>query len=312
MSSFLEKQQNLFQKALSSASSKLSNKKTTGVGGGGAVTGSPSLAPPSPSPSIGSTTSRNDATPSGGAPKRKRQDVVYSQPEATGSGGEMGTQMVYALSYLRDRSQETKTLHDVLGHLSLLNRDDGYKERFVENLRRHPRVDFTPDESVTEQKWHVGTYRYRPVIPGVRDKATLLRFLQERTDSSGVQVKDLKDGWVDCEPALTELQGARKILVIRTKKEENPKHVFLDDPDLSSQVDAEFRTMWMRVAVPKVDELPRKLMAVGQKPASDEVNTGPKIPMKQKQQKKRAGRKMGRVTNTHMQDILKDFSGVKR
>jgi transcription initiation factor TFIIE subunit beta len=138
-------------------------------------------------------------------------------------------------------------------------------------------------------------------------------FLQERTDSSGVQVKDLKDGWAECETPLSELEGARKILVIRTKKEGNPKHVFLDEPALSSEVDAEFRTMWMHVPVPKVDELPRKLTAVGQKPASDDpALTAAKVPIKQKQQKKRAARKVGRVTNTHMQDILKDFSHVKK
>jgi transcription initiation factor TFIIE subunit beta len=308
--SYLEKQQSLFKASLSSASSKLANKKAA------ASASTTKASPPSPATSIGSTTSRNDAgTPSTAATgtKRKRQDIVYSQPETTGSGTEIGTNVVYALHYLQGRQLETKTVQAILGHLSLLTRDDVFKEQFVENLRLNPQVEFHPAEGVTEQKWHSGHYQYRPKIPGVRDKASLLKFLQMRRESNGVEVKHLKDGWSECEAPLGELEGQHKILLIRTKKEGVPKHVYPDDPALTHGVEDEFKKMWMRVAVPKVDELPRKLVAVGQKPASaDPTAGGAKAPVKKKEQKRRAARKMGKVTNAHMQDILKDFSGARR
>lgn len=309
-SSYLESQRAAFKGSLTSAASKLSNKKTTTSSSSAAA-----AAPASPSPSVGSTTSRNDAAPPTGTPpgKRKRNDAtIYSQPENTGYGDQIGTQMHFALSYLREKNG-AKTLDDVLGHLSLMKQGDGYKENMAEMLRRHPRVDFIPAPDVTEQIWSVGKYAYRPIIPGVKDQTSLLRYLQARKDASGVAVKDLKDGWPDCEPALAALEGAHKILVIRTKKEGNPKHVYLDDPSLSVEIDGEFKNMWLRVPIPKSEELPRKLMSVGQKPTSEDPLAGNKnVAQKAKPQKKRAARRGGNVTNKHMEGVLKDFSHLKK
>lgn len=309
MSSYLESQRAAFKGSLTSAASKLSNKKTT-TSSSAAVT-----APASPSPSVGSTTSRNDAAPPTGTPpgKRKRNDAtIYSQPENTGFGDQIGTQMHFALAYLREKN-ESKTLDDILGHLSLMKQSDGYKENMAEMLRRHPRVDFIPAPDMTEQIWSVGKYAYRPIIPGVKDQTSLLRYLQSRKDASGVAVKDLKDGWPDCEPALAALEKAHKVLVIRTKKEGNPKHVYLDDPSLSVEIDAEFKNMWLRVPIPKSEELPRKLMSVGQKPASeDPLAVNKNVVQKAKPQKKRVTRRGGNVTNKHMEGVLKDFSHLKK
>lgn len=306
-SSYLESQRAAFKGSLTSAASKLSNKKTTAA----------AAAPASPSPSVGSTTSRNEApapAPTGTPPgKRKRNDTtVYSQPENTGFGDQIGTQMHFALSYLREKSG-VRTLDDVLGHLSLTRQSEKYKETVAEMLRRHPRVDFIPDPELTEQTWTVGKYAYRPVIPGVKDQTSLLRYLQARKDASGVSVKDLKDGWPDCEQTLSELEKVHKILVIRTKKEGNPKHVYLDDPSLSVDIDPEFKGMWLRVPIPKAEDLPRMLSAVGQKPASEDPSAGGKpAAQKAKPQKKRAARRGGNVTNKHMEGVLKDFSHMKK
>ncbi|SPO04915.1 related to transcription initiation factor IIE, beta subunit [Cephalotrichum gorgonifer] len=305
-SSYLESQRAAFKGALNSAASKISNKKS--------IT--------SPSPSIGSTASRDKeaattaasgaVTPAEGTTKRKRNDTtVYSQPENTGFGDQIGTQMHFALSYLREKNG-AKTLDDVLGHLSLVKQPDEYKETVAEMLRRHPRVDFIPQPDLTEQTWRVGRYAYRPVIAGVKDKTSLIAYLQARKDASGVAVKDLKDGWPDCEPALASLEKAHKILVIRTKKEGNPKHVYLDDASLSVAIDDEFKNMWLRVPIPKSEDLPRKLTAVGQKPTSEDPTGGVSTVVKPKQQKKRATKKSGNVTNKHMEGVLKDFSHLKR
>jgi len=304
MSSYLESQRAAFKGALNSAASKIQTKKPT----------IPVPRPPaSPSPSIGSTTSRNEpATTSTPPGKRKRTDIVYSQPENTSFGDQIGTQMHFALTYLREKNGP-KSLDDILGHLSLMKHGEQYKETFAEMIRRHPRVEFIPQPDVTEQKWNMGKYTYRPIIPGVKDKTSLLKFLQNRKDASGVAVKDLKDGWPDCEPALAELEKLHKVLVIRTKKENNPKHVYLDDPSLSSEIDSEFKNMWLRVPIPKPEELPRKLQAVGQKPTSDDPTAGGKIvAAKPKPQKKRTTKRVGKVTNTHMEGVLKDFSHLKR
>lgn len=300
MSSYLENQRGALKDAISSGAAKAQNKRSI------------PKAPDSPSPSIGSTTSRNDGAAGTPPAKRKRQDIVYSQPENINFGDQIGTQMHFALTYLREKN-EPKSLDDILGHLSLMKHPEQYKETFTEMIRRHPRVEFIPEPDVTEQKWDSGKYAYRPIIAGVKDKTSLLKFLQGRKDASGVAVKDLKDGWPDCEPALTDLEKEHKILVIRTKKENNPKHVYLDDPSLSCEIDPEFKTMWLRVPIPKPEELPRKLQAVGQKPTSEDPSIVNKVAaQKAKPQKKRITKRAGKVTNTHMESVLKDFSQTKR
>ncbi|KAF4777285.1 transcription initiation factor IIE subunit beta [Colletotrichum paranaense] len=299
MSSLLEKQKAMFSSSLASAASKLQSKST-------------SLAPPSPSPSVSSmaSASKNDTTASG---KRKRDPnaIVYSQPQNTSFGQEVFTQMQYALEWLKGKD-EPKTATEIFDHLGQTRSTDKHKQQLVEGMRRHPRIQWVPDPKMSEQTWRTGTYVHRPIIPGVKDKMTLLRHLQSKRDAEGTNVKDLKDGWPDCDQALMELEREHKILIVKTKKEQHPRAIWLDDATLHHHVDDEFKRMWNVVEVPSTDDIVKKLVSVGQKPASADPSTIKKVDSK-KQQKKRAVRRTGKTTNTHMEHLLKDYSHmVKR
>ncbi|EOO01800.1 putative transcription initiation factor iie subunit beta protein [Phaeoacremonium minimum UCRPA7] len=303
MSSFLERQQAAFSGSLASAASKIS---------GGAKR---PLAPPSPSPSVASTTSAAPGA-SGSTPtknnKSKRPDgaTIYSQPENTGVGTELGTNMLYAVQNLKEKDRPL-TLAEIVDNLSVSRREEAYHMALVDRLRNNPRIQWVPDPKLSEQTWKSGTYVHRPIIPNVKNKVQLLGFLQKKKDANGVAVKDLKDGWPSCEDAIGELEREHKILVVRTKKDNHPRMVWIDDASLWHPVDPEFQNMWHKVEVPSLDDIVRRLSQVGQKPTSEDPRLKKIAAPKVEKKKKRAVRRSGKTTNTHMEHLLKDFANHK-
>ncbi|KAK3186215.1 transcription factor TFIIE beta subunit, TFIIEB, Tfa2 [Lecanicillium sp. MT-2017a] len=298
MSSYLEKQSSAFRGTLASAASKLSNPTSTKAA---------SLAPPSPSPSAAS----DSATPTA---KRKRDVApeVFSQPQMTGYGMDVKSHMKFAVDYLKSKAV-AKSMTDIIDHLSLRSNSDDHKQALADGLRGHPRVEWKPDASVSEQTWKSGTYAYQPVIPNVTDAVSLLAYLQRKTDASSVSVRDLKDGWPECEDTIDSLEAKHKILVKRTPRDNVPRHVWLDDPSLHHPVSPEFQGMWRRVQIPSIDDMHRKLLNVGQKPTSEDPRKAAAAAgNKPKQQKKRASKKIGKATNVHMAHLMQDYSNMRR
>jgi transcription initiation factor TFIIE subunit beta len=238
--------------------------------------------------------------------------VPYSQPQLTGYGAEVKTQMTFAVEYLKKKG-DTKTITEIIDHLSLRGYDEEHKRELAEGLRGHPRVDWKPDASLSEQTWKTGTYAHRPIIPNVKDATSLLGHLQAKTDASGVSVKDLKDGWPDCEDTLAKLEQEHRILVVRTKKDNLPRYVWPNDASLHHSVQPEFQAMWHRVPLPSIDDMHRKLVSVGQKPTSEDPHKAAQgQAAKPKQQKRRAGKRIGKATNVHMAHLMQDYSGMRR
>jgi transcription initiation factor TFIIE subunit beta len=296
MSSYLERQQNSFTSGLSAAASKLSGGKRP-------------LAPPSPSPSITSTTSAAAGT----TPTKKDRDVptVFSQPANTGTGNSLLAQMTYVIDWLKQKD-EPKTVHEILEYISGRNKSQEEQEEFANFVRNNPHIQWIPDPSLSEQTWRSGTYLHRPLIPNVKTKTQLLGYLQKRVDAQGVSVKDLKDGWADCEAAIDDLEREHRVLVVRWKKDNHPKTVWINDASLVHPVDPEFQTMWHKVEVPGVDMIVQRLSAVGQKPTSEDPRLKMIATPKVEKKKKRATRRQGKATNTHMEHLLKDYSHLKR
>lgn len=273
------------------------------------------LAPPSPSPSVASTTSAL-AGPGTAAstPKKKRPGDgvdIFSQPALTGTGTELGTQMVYAVNHLKEKDKEL-SITDIVDHLTRRPVAEQEWTELVENLRKHPRVKWTPDPSLTEQNTRSGTYRHNPVIPGVKSKETLLAYLQAKKDAMLVHVKDLEDGWPKDRlyPAITELEREHKILVVRTKKDNHPRYVWQDDPSLWHDVDHEFQAMWHKTNIPALDDINRLLLQAGQKPASEDPRLkviNAKVEKAKPKKKKKAPRNL---TNTHLKGHLSMFKDL--
>ncbi|RYP44966.1 hypothetical protein DL768_008628 [Monosporascus sp. mg162] len=297
--------------------------------------GTKRLAPPSPSPSNASNASKTDGTPS----KRQKRDGVAAAsvrdnrgasptptPAAMAAanasyGNDMLTHLSYAVDFLKSKAAP-KTLQEILDHLSLQHTPESQQQQFAALMRKHPRMLFTPaprpkdgnkDKQQQQLSWKLGKYEFRPKIPGVKSKVALLEHLQAKTDASALAVKDLKDGWPDCDQAIDELEAEHRILVVRTRKENHAKFIWIDDPRLAHRVDPEFKAMWHRVEVPGVDDIVRKLTAVGQKPASEDPRLKKIETAAAKQKPKRRGNRGSKPQqNVHMSHLLQDYSSHRK
>ncbi|KFY53211.1 hypothetical protein V496_07816 [Pseudogymnoascus sp. VKM F-4515 (FW-2607)] len=297
MSSYLDKAQNAFKSNVQGAASRVSNKRTFAAA---------SASAPSPSPASQSTPS-----PSSKDQKRKRetQPVVYSQPSETGYGSDSYTQVTYIIEFLKKKG-EPKSFKEILEYMSFMGLPEQQKRTLAAILRKHGRLEWIPDPKKKVQTWDSGKFKHRPII-NVRTKDQLLAYLQRKADAQGVSVKELKDGWPDCEEAITELEKQHRLLVTRTKKDGHARMVWADDPTLRHPVEPEFETMWHRIELADPDDLVRKLIDAGQKPASEDPSKRVKAPPKAKDKKKRPPRKGGRTTNTHMEHLLRDFDHLR-
>ena len=305
MSSYLEKQQKAFKGNVTSAASKVSNAKRAN-----GLVSKPEAAP-SPAPSNASNTSISEKENN----KRKRDaalaasnaSTVYSQPAQTGYGQTAYTQVTYVIDFLKAKD-EPKTFDEILQYLSQMHAHEDSKKLIASILKRHERVTWKPDPELKAQSWSSGTFMHRPLI-NVRSKSQLISYLQAKMDAQGVSVKDLKDGWPDCEDAINELEAEHKILVTRTKKDNHARMIWSNDPTLVHKVDTEFQVMWNKIELPSVDDIVRRLMEAGQKPASEDPSKRIKAAAKPKEKKKKAPRKGGKVTNSHMAHLLVDYNG---
>lgn len=206
---------------------------------------------------------------------------VYSQPENSGFGSELGTQIHYTIELMKKKKVKLQ-IHEILCNLSLMNLPEARNLIFVEMLRRHTQVTFIPQSGITEQKWNLGWYIYRPVIPEVKGKISLLECLDSRP--LGVAVKDIHDHWYE------------HVLVTRTRGDGNLKHVFPDQPSLWTNVNEEFKEMWHKILIPKEGNQP--------KICTSRIHKA----QKKKFRKGRAPMTGVYTTNKHMEAVLKDFS----
>ncbi|KAI9745559.1 MAG: hypothetical protein M1818_001093 [Claussenomyces sp. TS43310] len=298
MSSYLERSQAAFQSNVTSAASKVSKPRML----------APSATAPSPVPSQASSTGDSKDL------KRKRenqsQNVVYSQPSDTGYGTDAYTQVTYIIEFLKKKG-DAKGFQEILEYLSQVNVPEHQKRTLAAILRKHGRIQWIPDAKLKVQTWESGFFKHKPIID-VRCRTELMAYLQRKSDAQGVSVRDLKDGWPDCEEALSELERQHFILVTRTKKDNHARMVWANDPTLVHAVDFEFTKMWYDVKLPDPDDLVRSLIEAGQKPASEDPSKRIKAPVKPKEKKKRPPRKGGRTTNTHMEHLLRDYDHLKR
>ncbi|KAF3062188.1 Transcription initiation factor IIE subunit beta [Daldinia childiae] len=233
--------------------------------------------------------------------------AVAAAAAAKDFGEHSNTHLSFAVEFLKEK-RSPRPLQEILDHLTLQPPPEDQQRAFVHSLKTHSRILFSPapkskGSSSQQPEWRTGTYEYRAKFPGVVSKIKLLEYLQQRKDQGGISIKDIKDGWPDCDTAIEELEREHKVMgSIRTRKDTHARIIWPDTPDLHHDVDPEFRVMWFQEALPSVDEMPRKLKALGQKATSEvkNVNLGQKAPPK----RKKASRVQKKFENEHMRNIF--------
>lgn len=140
----------------------------------------------------------------------------------------------------------------------------------------------------------------------IRSADDLLNFLRLQPTFKGTSVKELRDGWSGCLDAITKLEDDGKILVLRNKKENAARLVWANLGGEIGTIDEEFVDMWNKIKVPDSDNLYQALVNQLLKPTGADPNIIKKKPQQQEKKQKKARR--GKITNTHMKGILKDYS----
>ena len=217
---------------------------------------------------------------------RKKQRVSAG----AASGSHLATQLHLAVEYIKHHEHPV-TVKELQEHLAF-----DISKTLLPCLKEIGRIKYDAENKTLE---YVSMHN-------IRSSNDLMKFLQSQPTFKGVNVKDLRDGWFGCLEAINKLEEEEKIIVLRTKKENSPRYIWPNMGGSIGFVDEEFCRMWSTVKLPQVENLYHALVDQGLKPAGADPQVIRKKPL-QKEKKLKKPRK-GKITNTHMKGILKDYS----
>ncbi|SCV01784.1 LAMI_0G13718g1_1 [Lachancea mirantina] len=231
------------------------------------------------------------------SPTVKRPKTAGSVPSTSGAtsdgsltGTHLSTKLLLATEYIQERG-EAVPIPQIESYLSL-----SADNNVIPLLKNINKIKFDPKQNTLQ---YVSIY-------DVHSAEELLRLLRTQVTFKGISCKELKDGWPQCNEVVDEMEAKNRVLVLRTKKDNQPRFVWYNFGGPVGSVDEDFVKMWETCKLPQRGELPRKLTDLGLKPASVDPATVKKQSTRV-QAKKRKQRK-GKITNTHMAGILKDYS----
>lgn len=240
--------------------------------------------------------SNRNGVSNGNPNKRSGSDTITEaikrQKASTGgmSGSHLSTQLHLAVEYIKQHDFPISVIK-LQNYLSF-----DISGTLLPLLKEIDRIKFNPEDNTLE---YVSLHN-------IRSSDDLLNFLRSQPTFRGISVKELKDGWAGCLQAINELEEQSKILVLRNKKENTPRLVWANLGGEMGLIDDEFCDMWSNVKLPEPDSLYQALIDQGLKPTGADPQLIKKKPQQQEKKQKKARR--GKVTNTHMKGILKDYS----
>ncbi|KAH9816364.1 Transcription initiation factor IIE subunit beta [Teratosphaeria destructans] len=275
------------------------------------------------------TATPKPSTPTPSQPEKRSHDVAF--PAEVGAGKGILDRVQLAIEYAKKRSPETLSFDTIISYLSLPNELEQKKHLFHRALTNHPRIAYAPSaesqkaiavgSTPSEKAKAKDLFRYRPLHP-VTNGEELREYLSKQETAAGISVKELKDGWPDCASTIDALESQGHLLVLRNKKDNTARTLWLDNPSfhitkpsshppIVKQADLDFLERWMKIKLPANEmDIRNELERAGLTPTSavKEIRTQ----VAKKKERKRVERKNGKKTNTHLIGVLKDFSKMKK
>lgn len=231
---------------------------------------------------------------SGNGRKRLAEDSFQSMKKhrlnISMSGSHLSTRLHLAVEYIKqqDKPVAIDKLESYLG--------TDVTEALLPLLKEIDRIKYDPA---------TGTLEYMS-LHNIRTADDLLDFLRLQPTFKGTLVKELRDGWSGCMEAIQTLEESNRILVLRNKKENSPRLVWANLGGEIGTLDDEFVEMWNKIKIPEPENLYQALVDQSLKPTGADPNIVTKKPKREEKKQKKARR--GKITNTHMKGILKDYS----
>ncbi|KAI5284671.1 hypothetical protein KEM52_002800, partial [Ascosphaera acerosa] len=170
-------------------------------------------------------------------------------------------------------------------------------------LQTHPKITYDPHGAGGE-----GTLAFKPPH-NIRSADDLLAALHKQPTGNGLSVAALREGWPDAVTEINRLEKEGRLLVTRNKKEDFPKMVWPNDPTLIAYFDPEFKAIWEKVKIPDAETVVEELEKAGITPTNKSKVVKAKPTMERKKTKRT--RRGGKVTNTHMAGVLRDYSHLQ-
>ena len=207
------------------------------------------------------------------------------------------TDVVYAVNRLREKFPESIKKEDLVAFtLPVQKRDDATVQQFISQLSANPKVNY--DKGKDE-------FIFKPEH-NITDADSLLKYLQSQDTAMGIQVSKLKDGWQDAEDTINKLESEHRLLVTRNRKDNHPRMVWIDDPTLQAPLDQDFKDLWSQIQLPSVEDTIKELRKMNHKSTGEPTVQDSAV---KKPKEKRKNRRGTKITNTHMQNIFRDYSG---
>ena len=216
--------------------------------------------------------------------KRQRQN------DSALSGAHLSTRLHLAVEYIKLQDAPVP-ISKLQGYLSF-----DISDTLLPLLKEIDRIKYDPANNTLEYM----------SLHNIGNAEDLLNFLRLQPTFKGTSVKELRDGWSGCLDAIAELEEENKIIVLRNKKENAPRLVWANLGGEIGTVDEEFVEMWSKIRVPDRDSLYQALIDNSLKPTGADPHELKKKPQQQERKQRKARR--GKITNTHMKGILKDYS----
>ena len=230
------------------------------------------------------------------------------------------------------------------------------KDRDVPVFELETSLGFKVDPQLLKCLSNVDRIQYNPEsssfqylsLHNIKTGEDLLRVLRNQPAYAGLSVKQLRDGWNNCLPTIARLEKEKEIIVHKTKKDNSPRHIWLNFDKLPIRVynsvqtvqsweiitgqipssvsaaanngngaadpaaktlDMIFYEMWNAVNIPQHDDLVKLLLDNGLKPTNAEPESMKNKKIASVQERKQKKPRRGKITNVHMRGILKDYSG---
>lgn len=204
------------------------------------------------------------------------------------AGTHMSTRLHLAVEHIKQQDRPVP--------VSELGAFIGDDESMLPLLKEHDRIKYNADSD---------TVQYM-LLHNIRLAEDLLKYLRLQATFKGISVKELKDGWANCSEVICELEEEGKVLVMRSKKENLPRLVWANRGGDIGTIDADFVAMWAKTKLPDRDSIYQALVDQLLKPTGADPHVITKKQVQQQKKQKKVRR--GKVTNTHMKGMLKDYS----